>query len=205
VVPNGVAQHPVSQPQRERSPGDPPTLLYVGVLRESKGLLVLVEACRHLHSRGLEFRLHLAGAFESDAFESALRGAVTEANLEQKTAFLGVIDGAAKASCFQSADVFCYPTHFEAESFGTVLAEAMQFSLPVVATRWRGVPSVVADGESGLLVPPHDPPALAGALHTVIEDPVLRRRMGKRGRELYLERFTEERFRRRMEAVLSGV
>jgi glycosyltransferase involved in cell wall biosynthesis len=78
----------------------------------------------------------------------------------------------------------------------------MRFSLPVIATRWRGVPSVVAEGESGLLVPVRDPAQLEAALATLIEDPELRRRMGARGRELYVERFTDERFRREMEAVL---
>jgi glycosyltransferase involved in cell wall biosynthesis len=81
----------------------------------------------------------------------------------------------------------------------------MQFSLPVIATHWRGVPSVVAEGESGLLVPVRDAPQLEAALATLIEDPELRRRMGARGRELYLQRFTDERFRREMEAVLCAL
>jgi glycosyltransferase involved in cell wall biosynthesis len=98
--------------------------------------------------------------------------------------------------------VFCYPTHFGAESFGIVVVEAMQFSLPVVATRWRGVPSVVEDGASGILVPVCDPARFGDALGALIMDPELRRRMGSRGRELYLERFTEQRYRRDMEVAL---
>jgi glycosyltransferase involved in cell wall biosynthesis len=78
----------------------------------------------------------------------------------------------------------------------------MQFSLPVVATRWRGVPSVVVDGESGVLVPVRNPARLEAALATLLQDPDLRARMGSRGRELYLQRFTDERFRRDMEAAL---
>jgi glycosyltransferase involved in cell wall biosynthesis len=110
-----------------------------------------------------------------------------------------------KAAAYRAADIFCYPTHYEVESFGLVVVEAMQFSLPVVASRWRGVPSVVAEGESGLLVPVRDPTALAQALQTLVDDPRLRRRLGTRGREIYLERFTEERYRQAMEAVLADV
>jgi glycosyltransferase involved in cell wall biosynthesis len=202
VVPSGIPDHPLARLPREDSSSAPPVLLYVGVLRESKGLLVLVEACRRLRQRGVGFRLHLMGAFESREFEHTLRGAVTDAGLEDRTVFFGSRAGDEKWQCFRESDIFCYPTHFEVESFGLVCVEAMQFSLPVIATRWRGVPSVVAEGESGLLVPVRDASQLEAALATLIEDPELRRRMGARGRELYLQRFTDERFRRDMEAVL---
>jgi glycosyltransferase involved in cell wall biosynthesis len=202
VVPNGLPDHPLAlRPREQRSVG-PPVVLYVGVLRESKGLLVLVEACRRLLSRNLDFELHLMGGFESAHFEARLRAAVDQAGLGGRTVFLGVRSGDAKAACFRAGDLFCYPTHFEAESFGIAAVEAMQFSLPVVATSWRGVPSVVADVESGILVPVRDPERLERALWELVEDPERRSEMGRRGRELYLERFTEERFRREMESVL---
>jgi glycosyltransferase involved in cell wall biosynthesis len=69
----------------------------------------------------------------------------------------------------------------------------MMSGLPVVATRVGGVPEVVVDGETGLLVPPHDPDALASALERVLTDPVLRQRMGDSGRRRALEHFTEAR------------
>jgi glycosyltransferase involved in cell wall biosynthesis len=202
VVPSGIPDHPLAKEPREDSRTAPPVLLYVGVLRESKGLLVLVEACRRLRRRGLDFRLHFMGAFESVDFESTLRAALADATLEDRTVFLGSRTGEEKWECFRASDIFCYPTYFEVESFGLVCVEAMQFSLPVVATRWRGVPSVVTEGESGLLVPVREPSQLEAALATLIESPELRRRMGARGRELYLERFTDERFRQDMEAAL---
>jgi len=182
--------------------GGPPVLLYVGVLRESKGLLVLVEACRRLHQRGIDFRLHLMGAFDSSRFESMLRAALEDAGLTAQTVFLGALAGDEKAACFRASDVFCYPSHFESESFGRAIVEAMLFSLPVVATRWRGIPSVVVEDENGILVPVHDPSGLDAALATLLENQELRLRMGRRGRELYLQRFTEERYRRDMEALL---
>ena len=202
VVPNGLPDHPLARQQRDTTSDGLPIILYVGVLRESKGLLVLVEACRRLLQEGVAFRLDLMGAVESPAFERCLRDALEAAGMTGHTLFLGVRHDTAKAECFRAADIFCYPTHFESESFGIVVAEAMQFSLPVVATRWRGVPSVVDDGASGILVPVRDPAALAAALRTLLEDPQNRERMGRRGRELYLERYTEDRFRRAMEAAL---
>lgn len=202
IVANGVPDSPLARWPRENHADRPSVVLYVGVLCESKGLLVLVEACRRLRRRGLDFVLHLAGEFQSNVFASTLRSALADAGLTDSTAFLGSLAGDAKAACFRASDIFCYPTHFDAESFGMAVVEAMQFSLPVVATRWRGVPSVVADRESGMLVPARDPESLEAALRTLLEDQGLCRRMGRRGRELYLARFTEERYRRAMETVL---
>ena len=201
VVHNGVAdtfpgRHADGRAQRV------PTLLYVGVLRESKGVLVLVEACRLLRERGLDFRLHLMGQFESDAFEQELTGAVHDAGLDDRTVFLGTRTGSDKVRLMLASDIFCYPTHFESETFGLVLVEAMQFELPVVATRWRGVPTSVTDGENGFLVPIRDPGALAAKLQLLLSDPELARSMGRRGREIYLRRFTEDRFRETMERTL---
>lgn len=202
VIPNGVPDHPLARQPRPDRAGHPLTILYAGILRESKGLLVLVQACRRLREQGLDFRLHLMGTFESPAFESALGDALASAGLSDRSTFLGVLRDDAKAQAFWRSDVFCYPTHFEAESFGLVVVEAMQFSLPVVATRWRGVPTVVDEGQSGLLVPVCDAEQLADALSVLLENEELRRRLGARGRERYLEHFTEERFRQRMEAAL---
>lgn len=202
VVDDGVPDHPLAASADRSGHDGPPVILYVGVLTETKGLLVLVDACRRLRERGLDFRLHLMGAFDSEGFESALRSAIAAAGLGDWTVLLGTQTGDAKASSFLAADVFCFPTFFNAESFGIVSVEAMQFGLPVVATRWRGVPSIVADGDTGLLVDVRDPAGLADALARLIADPALRARMGARGRERYLQRFTEDRYRRSMQAVI---
>jgi glycosyltransferase involved in cell wall biosynthesis len=84
-------------------------------------------------------------------------------------------------------DVLAAPSRFEA--FGIAIAEAMLAERPVVAARVGGIPEVVVEGETALLVPPDDPPALASALRTLLDDPDLRRRMAERGRARVLERF----------------
>lgn len=202
VVPNGIADHPLAQLPRDIRRGAPLSILYVGVLRESKGVLVLIEACRRLQQRGVDCSLRLVGAFDSRGSESRLRASVARAGVAHRTEFAGVLSGDAKAAVFRSSDVFCYPTYFESESFGLAVVEAMQYSLPVVATHWRGVASVVEDGQSGLLVAPRDAEQLEASLRVLLTDPDLRRRMGERGRQIYLEHFTEGRFQNDMESVL---
>lgn len=77
---------------------------------------------------------------------------------------------------FQAFDVFVHGARQEA--FGLVLAEAMAVGLPVVATRVGGIPDIVRDGQTGLLVPPDQPAALAGALERLVRAPDLRATMG---------------------------
>jgi glycosyltransferase involved in cell wall biosynthesis len=113
--------------------------------------------------------------------------------------------GEEKFECFAQADIFCFPTFFEAESFGLVALEAMQFELPVVATNWRGVPSVVEDNKSGFLVPPRDPGALAAKLEAFLVDPALRMKMGQKGRRNFLEKFTTKRFNEDLQQALISV
>jgi glycosyltransferase involved in cell wall biosynthesis len=69
------------------------------------------------------------------------------------------------------------------EGMGRVLVEAMALGRPVVATRVGGIPAVVVEGETGSLVPPDDPPALARAVSDLLKNPGLRERMGAAGRQ----------------------
>lgn len=98
-----------------------------------------------------------------------------------------------------SIDVLALPSRLE--GLGMAAVEAMLAQRPVVASRVGGTPEVVVDGETGLLVPPEDPDALAGALGSLLGEPSRRERMGMCGREVALERFGVERMLRSYEAV----
>ena len=205
VVPNGVPDNvPAGEPPRPR-PADVPVLLYVGVLCESKGVLVLLEACARLMGRGVRFRLALVGAPQPAAFGQALTEAIDGHGLTDYVELCGVRSGPEKWHTYGAASVFCFPTFFESEAFPVVLLEAMQFELPVVASRWRGIPSIVDDGRTGFLVPPGDAVALAERIETLLTDRELAEGMGRRGRARFLDGFTLEVFRRNMEAVIASV
>ena len=201
IVANGIPDE-YARRVGHRPKSGVPCVLYVGVLRESKGLLVLVDACRKLLNRGVDFELHLMGQFSSDEFGSRLESALDDAGLSDRTVFLGVLSGDAKWEAFERATVFCYPSHFESETFGLVLLEAMQFRLPVVATAWRGIPSIVKEGVTGYLVGIRDSDALAERLELLLSDAATARELGDSGRDRYLAEFTEEMFRQRMEEVI---
>lgn len=205
VVPNGVPDNvPAGGPPGPRR-ADVPVLLYVGVLCESKGVLVLLEACARLMEHGVPFRLALVGAPQPAAFGQALTEAIDGRGLGDHVQLCGVRSGEEKWHTYGAASVFCFPTFFQSEAFPVVLLEAMQFELPVVASRWRGIPSIVEDGRTGFLVPPGDPVALAERIETLLTDRQLAEGMGRQGRARFLDRFTIDVFRRNMEAVIASV
>jgi glycosyltransferase involved in cell wall biosynthesis len=142
------------------------------------------------------------GRWGDRTFEEECLTYVADHGLGEKVTFLGVMRDMEKFERFAGCDIFCFPSHFEAESFGLVLLEAMQFAKPVVTTRWRGIPSVAADGVNGFVVPVEDPSALAAKLLLLIRDEPLRKRMGEEGRRIFAERFTLERFQENMEEAL---
>lgn len=95
------------------------------------------------------------------------------------------------ASVFAQSQIVCLPSY--AEGAPTVLIEGAACGRPLVATDVPGCREVVRRGENGLLVPPRNPRALAEAIATLLKDPVLRSRMGARGREIAVQEFSEER------------
>lgn len=182
-----------------------PVLLFVGVVRESKGVMELLQAVRILRDEGFIFKVEIMGKFESEEFQKKGQDFIAAHNLGGAVQFLGVRTDEAKWKTYAEADIMVFPSFFESESFGRVLIEAMQFELPVVATRWRGIPSIVEDGKSGFLVPIKDSQALAEKIAILLKDPTRREEMGKRGREIFLERFTIERFWRNIEEAFLSV
>lgn len=205
VVPNGIVDMRGSVPERMAGPGEPVVILFTGVLIPGKGVRVLLDAFHRLIASGAEARLELMGKWGDALFRAECEGYVRDRGLQAHVAFLGVKKDLEKAAHFAACDIFCFPSHFEAESFGLVLVEAMQFAKPVVATQWRGIPSVVQDGVNGFLVPVEDATTVTERLGRLIADPELRQRMGREGRRIFEQHFTLERFHRNMENALAAV
>ena len=201
IVPNGIADHALDFRAENEIEKPFCQLLYVGIIRESKGITVLIEACRLLKERGTHFRLNIVGEFDNREYQNEITGKVKDCDLSEMVEFSGVLTGREKYSRYNTADIFCYPTFYGPESFGLSLLEAMEFSLPVVATNWRGVPSVIKEGINGFLVPVKDSLAFADKLGMLINDPGLRKIMGAKGREIYSEEFTLKRYHDRMKNV----
>ncbi|MFC1848876.1 glycosyltransferase [candidate division CSSED10-310 bacterium] len=201
IVPNGVTdyqEHFVQTTEQKQSPFQ---ILYVGVITRTKGIMVLVEACRILKEKNLDFNVNIVGGFDSELFRQRVEARIHKSNLGDNFTFHGVLIENDKNRQYDQADLFCYPTYYESETFSIVLLEAMQFFTPVVTTRWRGVQSVVREGENGFLVPIKDSVALAEKIELMMKNPDLRLKMAQRGRQIFLQEYTIQTFQKNMEKV----
>lgn len=160
-----------------------PVILGVGRLVEKKGFAVLVAACAILRRRGMRFRAEIVGGGPEEA---ALRRQVVEGGVEDRVAFRGVLATEEVADRLRQAAVVALPCvtarDGNVDALPTVLLEAMATARPVVSTRLSGIPEIVVDGETGLLVPPGDPEALAQALAAMLEQPEWAVALGGAGR-----------------------
>lgn len=205
VIPNGLEDAALTHLPIVRETKPEPVILFVGVLKASKGIMVLLETAAILRAKGHSFHVWLMGEFDSISSKETFLARRQSLGLEETVELLGVKKGEEKWPYFAKADIFCFPSYFESESFGNVLVEAMMFELPIVTTYWRGIPSIVQDQKHGFLVPVKDPEATAMALGSLIDDPALRETMGKEGRNTYCEDFQLEGFIQHIEEAFEGV
>ena len=203
-APNGVADQ-FEKYDDWKTENSVPVILFVGMVRADKGVDVILAAARLLNQQGRRFLIRIVGEFSSQEYRRQLLREIEESDLNECVEFCGRRVNDEKWQLYHSADIFCFPSHHPSESFGNVLLEAMMFKLPVVATRWRGIPDIVVDGETGFLVEVNDAAAIAEVLARLLDDEGLRERMGRKGRERYLRNYTMDKYLERTRQIVLEV
>ena len=147
-------------------------ILFVGRHIERKGICYLIEAAKHLPRDQFEIRIVGVGDLTNK-----LKSQAAEIEDAAEIIFTGKLSPEELANEYRTANVFTLPAIVDSkgdtEGLGVVLIEAMELGLPVVASNVGGIPDVVVDGVSGILVPEKDPEALAGAYRRLAADPGL--------------------------------
>ena len=187
----GVAEHRAAVRAEFGIPPEAPLLLSVGRLDPQKGHLDLLAALRRVVTALPPVQLVIAGDAQqaTASYSRALRQAAATPDLAGRVHWAGHRDDVPRL--LAAADVFVLASHWE--GFGLALVEAMAAHRPVVATAASAIPEVVVHERTGLLVPPHDPAALAQAILRLCADPALRARMGAAGAAHVAEHFTADR------------
>lgn len=163
-----------------------PVLVTIGRLTEQKGHRYLLQALPDL----LETWPQLCCVFVGEGeLHDALHRLAIDLGVERACRFVGVREDI--ADILAAADLFVLPSL--SEGFPFVLLEALAMGRPVVASRVNGVPELIDDHKTGLLVPPRDPQALARAIRDMLKDPAAASKLGADGRALVQERFTVDR------------
>ncbi len=168
---------------------------YIGRINPVKSIDTLLEAFMILSkSENKDMSLLIVGEGET---RNKLKNLSISLGIMQEVYFLGSRNDVPQI--LSTLDIFVLPS--KSEGMPMVILEAMAAGLPVVATNVGGTPEVVIDGETGFLVPPGDPQALADVIKKLMDDPELRRKFGKAGRERVEKHFTIEETVRKTEEL----
>jgi len=168
-------------------PDDALTIGYVGRLVEEKGLLDLFTAFRTVMAEEPRAYLLLIGPFDAAKPDAISPSIADQYGISARTIFAGIRHDTPEL--YSIMDVFVLPSYREGLPLSAMEAQAV--GIPVVTTDARGCREAIDPGKTGLLVPPHEPSALADALLTLLRDPDLRHQMGAEGRKLAVMRFDQ--------------
>jgi rhamnosyl/mannosyltransferase len=188
VIPLGIDLSPFLETHSQnvhsiREQYGSPIILFVGKLRYYKGLQYLLEAIKNISAK-----LVVIG---NGPMEDEWTKLVSTLGVREKVFFLGEIDGEKLATFYQAADVFILPACERSEAFGLVQVEAMASGLPVISTELgTGTSFVNQDNVTGLVVAPKNSTALREGILLLLNNPDLRKEMGRRGRERALKEFS---------------
>jgi len=179
------------------------TILFVGRLVELKGLAYLIEAAGLLQGR-VSARIVAIGIGPE---RERLEALATTRNVDVD--FRNKVPDAELHQAFLTSDVLVLPSIIDArgdtEGLGVALLDAMSYGIPAIASRVGGIPDIIEDGVSGLLVPPADPQALANAIERVARDPAYAKRLADAGRERLRTHFSWDVIMEQWDAVYSAI
>ena len=167
-------------------------ILFVGRHIERKGICYLIEAAKYLPRD--KFEIRIVGVGDLTEKLKSLAAEVSTSPDAAEIIFTGKLSPEALTNEYRNANVFTLPAIVDSkgdtEGLGVVLIEAMELGLPVVASDVGGIPDVVVDGESGILVPEKDPQALADAFKRLEANPALLQKLLEGSRKRIQDCFT---------------
>ena len=187
VAPVDVVYNGVKERQMRPILSDPPTVAFAGRLVATKGIEILLRAF-HIALKSVPSAQLLIAGRGND--EESLRGLAATLGIAKNIIWLGHIDREQLEAKFDRAWVQVIPSLWS-EPFGNVTTEAMMRGTAAIASAVGAQPEIVADGETGFLVPPGDIEALASKLTTLLSNRELAETMGENGRQRALNKFSE--------------
>ena len=187
-----------------RKPSGIISILFFSNIIISKGVYDYIEAISILNNQHPELNFHASIAGNpTELTNYMLQEEIKLKNIQERLTYLGPKYDNEKIELLGSSDILVYPTFNDV--WGLVILEAMQSGLPVIATREGAIPEIVDDGITGFLVDKHRPDQIADKLEILINDPILRNKMGEAARNKFLEKYSLEIFEKNMVAVFQDV
>ena len=176
-------------------------ILYLSNMMAEKGVWTLVDACKALKDKGIDFRCTFVGGWK-DITEDAFHQKILQLGLEAEMNAVGSKYDVEKEPYWMDADIFAFPTYYHNECFPLVLLEAMQHALPCISTKEGAIPNIIDDGETGFIVNANSPDELASGIVALAVDKPKRLDMGMSGYRKFQDQYTLNVFEKRMCEVL---
>jgi glycosyltransferase involved in cell wall biosynthesis len=153
-------------------------------------------------NQGYKFKARFVGAPVEITIEF-LKNVLNNKELSEFVEIVGPLYGNDKVLEFEKADIFVYPTYSDA--FPLSILEAMQFGLHVISTIEGGIPDMVIDNETGLLVEPNNVQMIADKIAILLKDEKLRRKLGRKGYDRFMRNYTFSHFENNMNQVFNSI
>lgn len=206
ICPNGIPEVP-RFPHREN---EIPHILFLSNLISSKGVFILLDACKIIKERGYRFICSFVGGETSEVSrerfdaEATNRGLYEKVDSESKyVSYLGRKYGDDKNAIMSRCDIFTFPTYYPNECFPVVILEAMQQAKAIITTNEGGIPDIIPDGKCGLIIDNNSPESLADKIITLIENPHLRKDLGIASCDRFKRFYTIEKFEETILSILT--
>lgn len=192
ICPNGIKPS-IALSHRKRN-SNSPHILFLSNLIESKGCLILLDACKILRDNGLMFSCDVIGGETSEISSERFLKEIHNRALNDTVIYHGRKYGDEKDRYWAEAEIFAFPTFYFNECFPLVLLEAMEKGIACVSTIEGGIRDIIDEGKTGYVVQKKDPESLANVLKKLLQNPELRYNMGAEGRKKFEQYYTEEQF-----------
>lgn len=189
IIPLGIPDLNTQEERKLYAPNKYITILFMGLLNSTKGEGYILDAVHILSKQGYDVHLNIAGRFESSEYEADFNKKIQQYGLTDKVSYKGVVTGENKKNLFLESDIFCFPSFFNSESFGIVLLEGMMYQMPLIASKWRGIQSVVEENKNGFLVDIRNAQQIADRIKTFYNDRLLIETMGKESRNIFKQKY----------------
>jgi glycosyltransferase involved in cell wall biosynthesis len=204
ILPFGV---PAGGAITTKRSGGPLNLLFVGRLEERKGIDTLFAALPAIMSEQEELIVHIVGDdtlpdADGVPFRKKFEEAHSNAKWFHRVRFHGHVDDEQLLELYRDCSIFVAPSKYE--SFGLIYLEAMRFAKPCIGSNVGGIPEVVAEGSTGILIEPGNVKELEAAILKMAGDQNLRSAMGKAGHLRFEQTFTAEKFGERVIKFVRG-
>lgn len=200
VVPFGVPIPPEPSDKTEETVDAPITVVFAKLYLSNYAPDMVIRAFARAYENLPRLRLIMLGGGE---MQQELITLTNTLHITDVATIRGWVEPEEAQRIIRAGDIFVMPSY--SESFGVAAVEAASYGLPVIASDVGGVPEVVHDGETGILIHPGDEVALADAIVRLAKDEKLRRSMGEAGRRLVAEKYDFEKCLDMMEAIYGRV